>query len=150
MTKNKSEQEGFVLNAAIGFLSVLLTILIIALAVRFLYPRVENQRITDDPILISDIIQLEILNGCGERGIAARFTSTLRNFGFDVVETGNFDTFDLEESIVISRNGNMENAKRLAEAIGIPEDRILVESSPDFYLDATLVIGLDFESLNLN
>ncbi|MCG8372011.1 MAG: LytR C-terminal domain-containing protein, partial [Balneolales bacterium] len=68
--------------------------------------------------------------------------------GFDVVETGNFDHFDLQESIVISRAGNLENAKQVAVALGISEINVLREESPDFYLDVTVVIGHDFEQLN--
>jgi hypothetical protein len=150
MSDNLSEQEGFVLNAAIGFLSVLLSILILALMFRVLHPRIQSDRVDTDPVLISDIIQLEVLNGCGVPGLATRFTSTLRSYGFDVVESGNFDNFDMTETIIISRNGNIANANRVARALGIPEDRILIEKSNDFYLDATLVIGSDYQSLNID
>lgn len=149
MTENRSEQEGYLLNAAIGFLSILLFALVIALLLRIVYPRIQSNRAAQDPILISEIIQLEVLNGCGVPGIATRFTSALRSYGFDVVESGNFDNFDMNESILISRNGNMENAKRVAEALGMPDERILLEKSTEFYLDATLVIGSDYQSLNI-
>lgn len=144
----KPEQEGFGLNAAIGFLSVLLAILLFALGMRVIYPRIQSDRGIEDPILISDIIQLEVLNGCGVPGLASQFTTTLREFGFDVVESGNFDNFDMNESIIISRNGNMESARKIAQALGIPEERIIIEKSPDFYLDATVVIGSDYQTLN--
>lgn len=150
MRNSRSERDDVTLNAAIGFLSVLLALLILALLFRLAYPRIESQRAVDDPVLISDIIQLEVLNGCGVPGVAGRFTTALRRYGFDVVESGNFDNFEMEETILISRNGNMRNATRVARALGIPEERILIEVSPDFYLDATLVIGADFESLNID
>ncbi|MEX2602059.1 MAG: LytR C-terminal domain-containing protein [Balneolaceae bacterium] len=150
MSESKSGQEGFLLQAAIGFLSVLLIVLLFALAMRIIYPRIESERSTEDPVLISDIIQLEVLNGCGVSGIASLFTSTLREYGFDVVETGNFDNYDMTESIILSRTGNMENARKVAQALGIPAERILIEQSPEFYLDATLVIGSDYQSLNIN
>jgi len=150
MTDVKPEQEGFGLNAAIGFLSVLLAILLLALAMRVIYPRIQSERNIEDPVLISDVIQLEVLNGCGVPGLASKFTSTLRDFGFDVVESGNFDNFDMNESIIISRNGNMENARKIAQSLGIPTERIIIEKSSDFYLDATVVIGSDYQSLNSN
>lgn len=148
-TLNNS-QKNLLLNSAIGFLGVLLLILLAALATRMLYPRIMSDRVQAEPALISSIIQLEVLNGCGVPGLATKYTGTLRNFGFDVVETGNFDHFNMEKSIVISRSGQMENARRVARAIGIPEEQILREESPDYYLDVTLVIGSDYESLNLN
>lgn len=151
MPKKDSENNPnhLLLNAAISFLGVLLLILLFAIGTRMLYPRIVAERDAIDPALISTIIQLEVLNGCGVAGIANRFTDRLRDYGFDVVESGNFDHFNVEKSFVISRSGQMENARRVAKAIGISEENVLRESSPDFYLDVTLVIGSDFESLNL-
>ena len=115
---------------------------------RIIYPRVFNQRIEAKSQLISNIIQLEVLNGCGTPGIANSFTEVLRKNGFDVVETGNFDRFDVKESLIISRSGVMENAYRVANALGIKKINIIREESPDYYLDVTLVIGEDFKQLN--
>ncbi len=145
----EEDQNHLFLNAALGFLGVLLILLLVALSSRIIYPRIVTERATVDPALVTNIIQLEVLNGCGVPGIATRYTDTLRRYGFDVVETGNYDHFNVSYSFVISRSGEMENARRVANAIGIPEDRVLREQSPDFYLDVTLIIGSDFESLNL-
>lgn len=146
----KKESNTFALNAVIGFLSLLLFLLIFGLLTRVVYPRIQNQRAEEQPQLIGDIIQLEVLNGCGVSGLANQFTSALRKNGFDVVETGNFDNFDMQETIIISRTYNTDNARRVAEALGIDSKNILVEASDDFYLDATIVIGSDYNSLNLN
>lgn len=152
MAHNSKEENPrpLLLNSVIGFLSVLLIILIIALFSRILYPRVVADRVKEDPALISEVIQLEVLNGCGVAGIATRYTDRLREYGFDVVETGNYDHFDVSETFVISRNGQMENAFRVANALGISREQVLREQSPDFYLDVTLIIGSDFETLNFN
>ncbi len=136
------------LNAAIGFLSVLLLVLIAALFTRIIYPRIFNERAELQSELISEIIQIEVLNGCGISGIANSYTGLLRKNGFDVVETGNFETFDLQETLIISRSGVMDNAYRVANALGVPEQNVIRESSPDFYLDVSVIIGHDFEKLN--
>lgn len=148
-TQLNESQKNNLLNSAIGFLGVLLLILLAALASRFVFPRIANERVSEDPTLISSVIQMQVLNGAGVPGLATRYTGSLRQYGFDVVETGNFDHFDVENTFVISRNGQMENAQRVARAIGVSEQYILREESPDFYLDITLVIGADYESLNL-
>jgi|SRR6056297_77372 len=145
----KEQTNNLILNSVIGFLSVLLLLLLFALGTRLLYPRIVNERVVEDPALISNVIQMEVLNGVGVSGLANQFTGTLRQFGFDVVETGNFDHFDVPHTLVISRNGQIENARRVAHAIGIDEQFILREESPEFYLDVTLIIGNDFENLNL-
>lgn len=147
---NKKDSNTFVLNAVIGFLSLLLFLLIFGLFTRVVYPRIQNERAEEQPQLIGDIIQLEVLNGCGVAGLANQFTSALRKNGFDVVETGNFDNFDMQETIIISRTYNTDNAERVAKALGIDAENILVEASDDFYLDATIVIGSDYNTLNLN
>lgn len=149
MTSKNSETNSFALNATIGFLSLLLAILIFGLFTRIIYPRIENQRATNNPELIGDIIQLEVLNGCGVPGLANDFTSTLRKNGFDVVETGNFKNFDMQNTVVIARTFDTKNAERVADALGIAKEHVFIEASEDFYLDATVVIGSDYKSLKL-
>tara|TARA_R110000868_G_scaffold235273_1_gene489008 strand:+ start:4095 stop:4562 length:468 start_codon:yes stop_codon:yes gene_type:complete len=146
--KSSSSIEGLFLNAAIGFLSILLIVLLVALSTRIIYPRIFNQRAEAKSQLISEIIQIEVLNGCGIAGIANAYTGVLRSNGFDVVETGNFDHFELKETIVISRSGVLDNAKRVASALGINEINVIREESPDYFLDVTVVIGHDYEQLN--
>ncbi len=145
---DKSSSTSLFLNAAIGFLSILLIVLLVALSTRIIYPRIFNQRAEATSQLISEIIQIEVLNGCGIAGIANAYTGVLRSNGFDVVETGNFDHFDLKETIVISRSGVLDNAKRVASALGIKEINVIREESPDYFLDVTVVIGHDYEQLN--
>ena len=144
MADSKNEKstsnKDLYLNSVIGFLSVLLIGLLLALFTRIIYPRVFNQRADNaNTELIGPIIQLEVLNGCGESGIANNFTSLLRNSGFDVVEVGNFERFDVEQSFVISRGSSLANARRVAEAVGVDENNIIREESSDFYLDVTVV-----------
>lgn len=136
-------------NAAIGFLSLLLLFLLISLFTRIVYPRIQNQREANESVVVSDVIQIEVLNGCGIGGVANTFTQLLRKGGFDVVESGNFEHFELQESIVISRGKNFSNALRVAQALGIDEKNVIREESPDFYLDATVVIGFDYEQLKI-
>lgn len=148
-TTEQNSNSSFFLNFGIGFLGILLFILVFALITRVLYPRIIAEKVDPDPALISNVIQLEVLNGCGVPGLATAFTGTLREYGFDVVETGNFDHFNVDKSFVVSRSNKLENARRVAKAIGIEEQNILREESHEFYLDVTLVIGSDYESLNL-
>jgi hypothetical protein len=93
------------------------------------------------------VIQVDVLNGCGVSGVAIKFTDYLRARGFDVLEMGNYKSFDVEETIVLDRLGNIENAKKVAYAIGINEKNIIKQISNDSYLDCTIVIGKDYKSL---
>lgn len=144
MTAKK--RSHYILHISLGFLSILLLILLTALFTRIIYPRIVSER-TEISTLLSEVIQVEVRNGCGVPGLANRFTTVMRRNGFDVVESGNFDTFDVTRSFVIDRSGNVDNARKVARALSIPDDRIIREISPHFYLDATIVIGSDYESL---
>lgn len=149
MASSNEQQRPLFYNVAIGFFSLLLLLLLVALIGRFAIPRIDSERASDNSILIGNVIQVEVLNGCGISGAATTMTNSLRRYGFDVVEIGNFDHFDVQKTMVISRNGDMASARQVARALGISEDQILREESPDFYLDLTIVIGTDYTSLNL-
>lgn len=148
-SNQENNKSALLLNASIGFLGFLLFILVFSLIARVLYPRISSDRVEQDPALISNVIQLEVLNGCGVPGLATNYTSTLRSYGFDVVETGNFDHFNMEKSVVIARTHQSENALRVARALGIEEENVLLEVSEEYYLDVTLVLGADYDTLNL-
>lgn len=98
--------------------------------------------------LLGDIIQVEVLNGCGVPGVAGDMTMHLRSLGFDVVHTGNHSSLDVAETVVIDRTGNMDAARQVALALGLPDDGIRSEISADHYLDATVIIGRDYGSVN--
>lgn len=148
MSRYKS--TGFLLNAVIGFLSLLLLVLLSAFFTRIFFPRIQNTRANAQAQLISKVIQVEVLNGCGVPGIASRYTHVLRKNGFDVVESGNFDNFNVTHTFVVDHSGHIENARRVARALGVSSKRVIEERSKDYYLDATIVIGSDYNSLKLN
>lgn len=146
MSESASDRR---LNTLILVSGSVLVVMLIAFVFRVVVPRIEPGRSSDGDELISEVIQVQVLNGAGRAGLANRFTSALRKNGFDVVETGNFESFDVPNTYVIDRIGNLENARRVARALNLGEDRVVREVSKGFFLDATVVIGLDYDSLNL-
>jgi len=95
----------------------------------------------------SEIIQVEVLNGCGISGVADRFTDYLRNNQFDVVNMGNYIRFDMDETLVIDRIGNMANAQKTAKALGVKNSNILQQLNQEYFLDVSIVIGRDYYTL---
>lgn len=91
-------------------------------------------------------VQVEVRNGCGVDGLAGAMASFLRERGYDVVETGDYESFGVARSMVIDRVGDMETARKVAAALGIQQ----VEQGirPEYFLDASVVIGLDYETLH--
>ena len=96
----------------------------------------------------SEIIQVEVLNGCGIAGVADMFTSHLRSQNFDVVNIDNYISFDINESMVIDRTGNMGNARKVAESLNINNKNVIQQLNDDYFLDVTIIIGKDYYKLN--
>ncbi|HUL43145.1 MAG TPA: LytR C-terminal domain-containing protein [Bacteroidota bacterium] len=95
-------------------------------------------------------IQLDLLNGCGAKGVGSKFMSYLRANGFDVVEMKNYKTFNVPQTLVIDRTGNLTAAKRVASALGVPDKNVIQQLNADYFVDVSVVIGKDFESLHPN
>jgi hypothetical protein len=95
----------------------------------------------------SEIIQVEVLNGCGVSGLADRFTYYLRDKGFDVVNKGNYIQFDIEKTIVIDRIGNTANAKEVAKSLGVNQNSIITQINEDYFLDVSVILGADYYTL---
>lgn len=94
-----------------------------------------------------DVIQVNVLNGCGVGGVGQRMTGYLRSAGYDVVEMGNYKTFDVKQSIVIDRSGNGEVSKKIAADLGIDPKNVVQQLSSEYFVTASVVIGKDFKSL---
>ncbi len=92
-------------------------------------------------------IQVEVLNGCGIEGIADKFTEYLRSNHFDVVQMGNYISYDVEKTIVIDRTGNSANAYKVADALGINRKNVIQQINENYFLDVSIVVGKDFYNL---
>lgn len=122
-------------------------ILVYALVTRMAAPRVDPIRGSNPGELSGRIIQVEILNGCGIDDLASQTRNYVRDHGFDVVKVGNYETSDLDSSMVIDRVGDMESAQKVANVLGISRKRVLQELDSDIYLDVSIVLGKDYRSL---
>lgn len=147
MGSGSSRWSGILLNSVLAVLGIVLIFLVYGLATRLFAPRVDPVRESNPAQLVGEIIQVEVRNGCGISGLAAETTMFLRRHGFDVVEVGDYSSFEEAHSKVIDRVGDLESAKKVANVLGIPEDRVVQEIRLDYYLDASVVIGKDYETL---
>jgi len=92
----------------------------------------------------AEIIQVEVLNGCGVSGTADRFTDYLRENNVDVVKTGNYIQFDMDETIVIDRIGNKANSNYIAELLNVKLGNSITQINNDYFVDVTVIIGRDY------
>jgi hypothetical protein len=102
-------------------------------------------------------IQVEVLNGCGESGIAKRIADRLKLLNYDVVNSGNYlekgkENFNVPNTRIIDQiksRDNYEQAKELAGVMGVDTKHIESFENPSPIADLTIVIGKDFEQLSI-
>lgn len=134
------------LNVAIFLLFAVIIFMFYSIYIKIASPK-EGQFQQDANQSPSEIIQVEVLNGCGISGVGDRFTDYLRTNSFDVVSIGNYIRFDMDETLVIDRIGNMANALKTAESLGVKKSNVLQQLNKEYFLDVSIVIGRDYYTL---
>ncbi len=98
-------------------------------------------------------IKLQILNGCGVRGIASRVRGIMRDRGFDVMSFGNAARLNYPETLLLVRSEGKRGelaAEVVARSLGVNKNRIRIERDPSLVdIDVTVILGLDYKKLNL-
>jgi len=133
----------------IFYSSVTLLYLIIIYLAYNLIQKIDFRSNADDSKFDSPpkkILQVEVLNGCGIAGAGDVITNFLRQKGFDVISTGNYQNFDVDETIIIDRVGNISTGFKIADSLGIPRVNTITQINRGLLLDATIIIGKDFNS----
>ncbi len=85
-------------------------------------------------------VRIEVVNGSGEPGAAAKLASYLREGGFNVVLVGSGDRYDYVRTIVVDRTGSERAAAAVAAYLG-PVQRVRQRARSE--ADVTIVVGRD-------
>jgi len=85
-------------------------------------------------------VRIEVVNGSGEPGAAAKLASYLRDGGFNVVLVGSGDRYDYVRTIVVDRTGDERAAAAVAAYLG-PVQRVRQRARSE--ADVTVVVGRD-------
>jgi len=94
-------------------------------------------------------IQVRVLNGCGISGLANSFAEFLKRNDYDVVETGNAETYDYPTTLLIDHNTReQKEIEKLCRTLDISTNLIIRLTTADAAADATIIIGSDYESLH--
>ena len=95
-------------------------------------------------------IKIEVLNGCGIKGIAAKTSEYLRSsHRIDVIRSENADRYDYPNTLIIGRNENLEKILLVSKSFGISIDnKNIVRHEPNESLgvDVTVILGKDINS----
>ena len=95
-------------------------------------------------------IQVEVLNGSGVSGIADKFTEFLRTKNYDVVNVGNYRSFNVDNTIIIDRTGDMSKALAVAKTLGIKQRQVIRQVNKNYFLDVSIIIGKDINQISMN
>lgn len=94
---------------------------------------------------IEDRFRIEVLNGTHKTGLARRAARALRRRGIDVFKIGNAGD-EYAESIIVGRSRGA-NVRLLAKLINCRNT--IEQIQEDSMVDATLILGKDYDRLNL-
>ncbi len=154
----KPQSQSMTLNAAIGIIGVLLLGFIYSFSrnvthtgvpIEVTFPKIENQpRLAVEVYEENPIqdIKVEVLNGCGIKGIAARTADFLRSNQVDVVRSDNADHHDYPNTVIISRNENVKSLKAVSQSFGVAmndEKHVLIVPDESLGVDVTVILGKD-------
>ena len=155
--KKKSQSQSMTLNAAIGIVGVLLLGFIYSFSrnvthtgipIEVTFPKIDPRPLAIDVYQKNPIqnIKVEVLNGCGLKGIAARTADFLRANHVDVVRSDNADHHDYPNTVIISRNENVESLKAVSKSFGLTLDNkthIMTDPDESLGVDVTVILGKD-------
>lgn len=147
-TKNKADKDlkKSYRNISLNVIIIILSVFIVYMGYS-IYLKLSKKEIQTEAAVKnlprSEIIQVEVLNGSGVSGLTDKAVDFLRKNKFDVVSKGNYESFDVLETMVIDRTGNMANAEAVAKTLGV-KSKIIQQINSNYLLDVTVVIGKDY------
>ena len=109
-------------------------------------PRIDlmNQVQTYDAL--NKIIQIEVLNGCGDKGVADLYANYLRGNNYDVIDYKNAENFDYNASKIIVHNNNLA-VENVADLFDIESKNVDYLFNENIFYDMTLIVGKDYKQL---
>jgi hypothetical protein len=146
--RDKIFSKNFLANFGLICFGVVVAGLLMSFMFRMVIsPPVDASLSEEQQVGFEKVIQVSVLNACGEKGIASKTRDYLRKRGFDVVEIGNYSE-KLDSSIVFDRLGDLKSSNKTAYAMGIPSKNIIQEVDSSLFLRCTIVLGSDFKKLD--
>ena len=160
--KHSHPYKNLPLDIAIGIAGILLLGFIYSLSqntihtgvpIKVSFPEIDEPKMLAKELYSVDPIKdikVEILNGCGIKGIAARTSEYLRSkYRIDVVRSDNADRYDYSKTIIIGRNEDLNKILSVSEAFGLSinnSDHIQHVPDETLGVDVTIIVGKDINS----
>ena len=160
--KRSHPYKNLPLDIAIGVAGILLLGFIYSLSqntihtgvpIKVTFPEIDEPKMLAKELYnenpIKDI-KVEILNGCGIKGIAAKTSEYLRSkYRIDVVRSDNADKYDYSKTVIIGRNEDLDKILSILKAFDISinnSDHIRHAPDETLGVDVTIILGKDINS----
>ena len=160
--KHSHPYKNLPLDIAIGIAGILLLGFIYSLSqntihtgvpIKVSFPEIDEPKMLAKELYRADPIKnikVEILNGCGIKGIAGKTSEFLRSkYRIDVVRSDNADRYDYSKTIIIGRNEDLNKILSVSEAFGLSinnSDHIQHVPDETLGVDVTIILGKDINS----
>jgi LCP family protein required for cell wall assembly len=89
------------------------------------------------------MVSVEILNGCGQTGLAKEIENKLEKLGFKVATIGEADSWGYSTTKILYRKGEINKARCVAEHF--PGAKLGTSSTIDDKIDVRVIVGTDYK-----
>jgi hypothetical protein len=94
-------------------------------------------------------IQVQIQNGCGDKGIAKLFTNFLRDYGYDVLDYKNASHFNYTNTeIIVHRIDSSNFSSEMIDLLKIDPSLVKYNYNKNIIYEMTVIIGQDYNTLD--
>ncbi|MBN1897137.1 MAG: LCP family protein [Spirochaetes bacterium] len=90
-------------------------------------------------------IKVQVLNGSGKSGVARSARDKLVRNGFNVVEFGNADSQNYQNTIILDRSGNIQKSQAVSRILQC--DKIYPKINYFILVDVTVIVGKDYKNI---
>jgi len=88
-------------------------------------------------------IKVVVTNGCGIDRLASEYAQSIDKLNIEVVALGDTQRPVFDKSIIVVRNGDMQDLKRLQDMTGIKRHTIALDRN--YQAEFEIIIGRDFD-----
>ncbi len=162
--KNRKKRPAQSADMLVNFLMLALSVLVITFIWSFWNRHINNRTVAEEMRYYAEIpeevtpetliaskrypnVSVEILNGCGVSGVAAKFKDIIHAKTFDVLNTENAAHFHYDQTLILARTESTDSAFKLAEELGLSRDRVSLEVDASRAVDITVIIGQDYKAI---
>ena len=101
----------------------------------------------EGPVTQLPPLQIVVLYGCGESGLAQKAAERLQGLGHEVVRVADAESPGMDRTLVVDRRGRDRLSREFARRIG--PCPVVLERRKAAEADLTLIVGADWRRLRL-